>query len=153
MSETAIRRATMADVPRIAELFTASRLHAYRGIVPEADIVASGDPSLPKWHVRVVEDGPGTFVAERGGRILGFAHMAGSELCSLHVDPASHGGGIGRALLDFCRETIGEGFYLQCLVGNEPAMAFYDKAGLRRDGEADQPIHGKIYKSVRFVAE
>lgn len=151
LSEPAIRPATLGDIPRVAEIFGAARLIAYRGLVPEADILASSDPDRPKWRQMLEPGVTQLLVAERDGIVQAMAVLEIPKLESLHVHPDAQGTGIGRALFDHCRKLSGPGMELYCLLGNERAMAFYEKAGMRRMQDVEQDVYGKIYPAVRFA--
>ncbi|WP_420403406.1 GNAT family N-acetyltransferase [Nisaea sp.] len=153
MSGLDIRRATTADIPRVAGIYRDARLHAYHGLVPDPDIIASAAPDRPKWRELLADPAVSVFVAERDGAIVAMAIMEGVKLESLHVDPAAHGSGIGQRFLAFCRQQAGPGMELYCLAGNHRAIEFYCKAGMRQAGDVDQLIFGKIYPAHRFVYE
>ena len=80
------------------------------------------------------------FVAERGGRILGFAaalveegHL---ELDGLFVEPGHWREGIGSALVDAAvHEARRRGLALM-VIANPLALGFYEKSGFAREGEA-----------------
>ena len=146
-----IRRAAAEDIPRIAEIFGAARLMAYRDLVPEADILASSDPARPKWRSLLESEKTDFLVAEHSGQVMAMAILEVPKLESLHVHPDAQGTGIGRALLEHCRARTGVGMELYCLAGNDRAIAFYEKAGMRRTGRVDQDVFGTIYPALRFV--
>lgn len=153
VSDLNIRAATAADIPRVAEIYRDARLLAYGGIVPDADVIASAAPDRPKWQELLEDPAVSFFVAEHGGQVVSMAIMEGTKLESLHVDPALHGGGIGRSFLAFCREQAGPGMELYCLAGNDRAIGFYRKAGMRQAEDVDQVIYGNTYPAHRFVYE
>jgi diamine N-acetyltransferase len=153
VSGLTIRTATLADIPRVAEIYCAARLLAYDGLVPEADLIASAAPDRPKWLELLEDEGVTFLVGERDGDILVMAILEGSKLESLHVDPAAHGGGIGKALLAHCRALAGPSMELYCLAGNDRAIGFYEKAGMRQTGSVDQEIYGARYDALRFAYE
>lgn len=151
VSGLSIRAATLADIPRVAEIYCAARLLAYDGQVPKADLIASAAPDRPKWRELLEDDGVTFLVGERDGIITAMAIMEGAKLESLHVDPAVHGLGIGKALLAHCRTLAGSGMELYCLAGNDRAIRFYEKAGMRQTGAVDQIIYGTRYDALRFA--
>tara|TARA_R110002012_G_scaffold119436_7_gene268536 strand:- start:316 stop:792 length:477 start_codon:yes stop_codon:yes gene_type:complete len=151
VSGLTIRAATEADIPRIAEIYCAARLIAYNGLVPDADLIASAAPDRPKWRDLLEDEGVTFLVGERDGIIAAMAVMEGRKLESLHVDPSLHGGGIGKALLAHCHTLAGPGMELYCLAGNERAIGFYEKAGMRQTGAVDQVIFGARYDALRFA--
>lgn len=153
MSGLTIRPATLEDIPHVAQIYCAARLIAYDGLVPEADLIASAAPDRPKWRELLEDEGVTFLVGERDGEILAMAILEGAKLESLHVDPAAQGGGIGKALLAHCRALAGPSMELHCLVANDRAIGFYEKAGMRRTGSVDQEVYGVLYDALRFAYE
>ncbi|MEO9902607.1 GNAT family N-acetyltransferase [Nisaea sp.] len=151
MSGLTIRQATLADIPRAAEIFLDARLLAYSPIFSETIIRETSAPDLPKWPALVERNPPAFFLAETEAGVQGLLLIEERRLDSLHVDPASHGLGIGRALFEFARDLIGPGMDLVCLVGNDRAKRFYEKAGLRNAGIIDQATGSVVNKGYRFV--
>lgn len=153
MTDLQFRDATESDIPRIAEIFREARLLAYDGVVPLDEIANSSGPEDARWQELLADEAVSFLVAERNGQVLAMAVVSGKMLKSLHVDPATHGGGIGRAFLAHCRTITGPGMELNCVVGNDRAAAFYEKAGMQRAGIVEQKIYDKIYPAHRFVFE
>ena len=151
VSGLTIRAATLADIPRAAEIFLKARLLAYSPIMPESVIRETAAPDLPIWRRWVEKEPPMFFLAETEAGVQGLLLLEETRLDSLHVDPASHGHGLGRALFEFARDQIGPGMDLVCLVGNDRAKRFYEKAGLRNAGRIDQPTGNLINQAYRFV--
>jgi ribosomal protein S18 acetylase RimI-like enzyme len=72
-------------------------------------------------------------VAETEGRIVGFAALYAPQsfVHHLYVDPASHGRGIGRALLGRAVALAGGTASLKCQLRNAAALGFYRRLGWR----------------------
>jgi GNAT superfamily N-acetyltransferase len=72
-------------------------------------------------------------VAEFDGAIIGFAHLSGDEVGTLHVDPASKRLGVGRSLMAAAEvELRSFGFSrlrIETEEFNTPAHAFYAALG------------------------
>lgn len=68
-------------------------------------------------------------VAERDGRVVGFAAVLRSYIGWLYVDPDEHGRGIGRALLRWAKRLAGEDAWTIALVNNHTARALYASEG------------------------
>lgn len=99
MPGPAIRRARVSDAPALARVQRAS----VRGLAREAYSprqIAVWARLGPLYHLWALTAGREVaFVAEAGGRILGFASVKGGEVTAVFVRPAAAGRGIGSALL------------------------------------------------------
>jgi ribosomal protein S18 acetylase RimI-like enzyme len=147
-----IRRAQRDDIPAIRKIHRAAWSLAYRGIVPDAAIeAATGQPDAA-WAAAIAEERPGLFVALRAGVVVGWLRLVGTMIKSLHVDPACHGGGIGRTLLDHAVGLIGGDAFLLCLLENRRAAGFYVRLGWRNGGRESERIGGADYPAIRFLA-
>ncbi|GAB4007563.1 GNAT family N-acetyltransferase [Nocardioides ultimimeridianus] len=130
-----IRAAVPADIPRIAEVQLAAR---------------EASPMPPGLHpVDEIRDylatqlGPTeAWVAERDGRIVGYARVGPGWLHDLYVEPSAQGLGVGGALLDLVKAQQPDGFCLWVFVSNAPARDFYLARGLveveRTDGAGNE---------------
>lgn len=140
----ALRRAGPGDWAEVAEIHSASWRSAYRGIYPDSYL----DEEVPVerrlfWREALAAMDPeldATFLAERGGRAVGFAcirrraEAAGPLLDNLHVLPDRKGAGIGRRLMGAAASWLVDkepGAALQLVVwaDNAPARAFYARMG------------------------
>jgi [ribosomal protein S18]-alanine N-acetyltransferase len=105
-------------------------------------------PEAPHWALAVYEgfllaESPvkRIFVAEDGGRILGFtaAQVVGDvcELESIVVDVAARRTGLGAALLaalkEWARQSGAIRVELEVRAGNTSGVAFYERAGFSTD--------------------
>jgi len=138
-----IRRGTMLDLPRIAELFDAYR--QFYGQAPDPD----GARAFLRERLQAGDSV--LLIAERDRRFLGFAQLYPSFsstsmkrlwiLNDLFVAPAHRRGGVGRALLaaadDFARATVAKGLLLATQKTNATAKALYEACGWRRDDDFD----------------
>jgi ribosomal protein S18 acetylase RimI-like enzyme len=118
---------------------------AYRHVFPPEELDA-----LPvdetRWRRRFIEEPPGwsTFVAERGGEVVGFASVGPSrdergigELYAIYVDPEDWSNGVGRALIEQAEQRLARDFdeaTLWVLTDNPRARRFYEQAGWHLDG-------------------
>jgi len=138
-----IRRGTMPDLPRIAELFDAYR--QFYGQAPDPD----GARAFLRERLQAGDSV--VLIAERDRRFLGFAQLYPSFssqsmkrlwiLNDLFVAPAQRRSGVGRALLaaadDFARATVAKGLLLATQKTNATAKALYEACGWRRDDDFD----------------
>ncbi|MGY1595157.1 GNAT family N-acetyltransferase [Geodermatophilus sp. SYSU D00708] len=101
------------------------------------DVLA--EPEVDTWRPRVAE--PGFLVAERDGRVVGFARAdAGTgEVAYLYVDPDEQGRGTGRlllaAVLDRLRSAGHRRARLRTEERNTGPRRFYESDGWRATGE------------------
>ena len=116
-----IRRATPDDAPAISDLFVRARDQmTYLPRIPE-----HVRPLLGGWFLERAE----LWVAEEGGRVVGFAGVSGSELTHLYTDPLAQNRGVGRALLDHVKSLRPERLELWVFQKNEGARRFYERHG------------------------
>lgn len=111
-------------------------------------------------QILALDPAPGrVFVAEREGRIVGFAFAGSAQhpdakkniepardlhLFSLYLLDEEHGAGTGHALLE---ATIGqEPAQLWVISANDRARRFYERHGFRADGHevADPDLNGIV---------
>ena len=86
-------------------------------------------------------------VAIVGNEVVGFVVLKPASLDQLFIAPAHQSRGIGKALLDFAKQQMPEGFALRTAIDSR-APAFYDREGLRR-GETG--IHPRLgHKTVTY---
>lgn len=69
-----------------------------------------------------------TWVWVHAGRVVGFIALMGNEVGALFVDPAHHGAGFGRALMDHVHTLHGE-LEVEVFEANTVGRAFYDRYG------------------------
>jgi GNAT superfamily N-acetyltransferase len=149
-----IRRASVDDAAAIAGVQMRSSQWTYRGLMPDAhlDGRATAERIAERernWQAQLAADSPRhAFVAERDGRLLGFAIggpaedvMLGSdcgELYAIYVEPDVVGSGVGRALFAAATEDLRTRGFLRAVLwvleGNARARRFYEKAGWLPDG-------------------
>lgn len=94
-------------------------------------------------------DYPGIFVAEENGVVVGFAACTEDELAWLYVEPAHMRKGIGRQLMESVLQQFPKIYYIEALVGNEPAKALYEAMGFEVTGIE----RGKMPGNEEFTVE
>ena len=138
-----IRRASMPDLPRVAELFDAYR--QFYGQAPDPD----GARAFLRERLQTADSV--VLIAERDRRFVGFAQLYPSfsstamkrlwVLNDLFVAPAQRRAGAGRALLaaadDLARATSAKGLVLATQKTNAAAQALYRAHGWKPDEAFD----------------
>jgi GNAT superfamily N-acetyltransferase len=145
-----VRGAVPDDAAAIATIRVAGWRAAYAGLIEQAvldalDPVTEAVRRRAEWAER-----PTPVVAEVDGRVVGFvltcpyrtaieapAHWPhdpdAGEVAALYVDPAVHGRGVGRALMDRALADLRAAghpvAHLWVLTGNARARRFYEAAG------------------------
>ena len=155
MPDLTFRPAGSDDAPAIAALHADSWRRHYRGAY--SDSYLDGDlvtERLAVWSSRLATpDGTGTVIAERGGEIAGFVHVAfdrdplwGTLVDNLHVVHHQHRSGIGRRLLALAAQSAAVHaesavLHLFVLEQNVAAQRFYLACGAqnRERGLASPP--------------
>jgi GNAT superfamily N-acetyltransferase len=89
---------------------------------------------------------PATVVVVRGGILAGFAAWSGPLLGQLYVAAAQRGTGVAVALLTEAERRMAnlgvETAELHCILGNDRARCFYERAGWTHAGKAIEPVEG-----------
>jgi putative acetyltransferase len=92
-----------------------------------------------------------TWVYEREGVVVGFISLIGNEVAALFVQPAFHGTGAGRALVDKARELHGD-LEVEVFEINTIGLQFYLKYGFVPFLEKNHEITNKKVIRLRFTA-
>lgn len=146
-----VRKATLEDAERIAEIHITGWRAAYRGIVADGFLFGKLNVCRRAGNIRKeLAEGAGEhYVAERAGAAAAFMVIgdprdadkpadACLELWAIYVEPALKRSGLGRELAAFFEaEAARRGrkeAYLWVLEDNAPGRAFYEELGYRPDG-------------------
>ena len=165
-----VREATPEDARAIAEVHVRSWQTAYRGELPDDYLDGlSVDERASGWTGRLAEPplGVETFVAEDGGRVIGFtgfgptrdgdAPAGTGEVYTLYLLPGWVGRGVGRELFACANDRLRELGYpratLWVLATNERSRRFYEQAGWTFDGtESTHQDQCQNLPIVRYAA-
>ncbi len=148
MSDLLIRRAAISDIPVIDKLlYEVHKVHS--DIRPDLFKPGSKKYTDDELKVIIADDKTPVFVADKDGQVLGYAFCIHKQFLNdnnltdiktlyiddLCVDETSRGLHVGTALyeyvLDFAKKN---GYYnvtLNVWAGNDNAMKFYEKVGLK----------------------
>ncbi|MGB0099650.1 MAG: GNAT family N-acetyltransferase [Nocardioides sp.] len=127
LADLLLRPATEADAVAVAEAHLASRGRAVETGAMPPSVHASWE-AYPWLAGRLATDE--VWVAETGGRIVGYVRLTPTWLDDLFVVPEQAGRGVGSALLDLAKAQRPGGFCLWVFETNTPARAFYAGRGL-----------------------
>ena len=135
-----LRAAMPGDAEIIADYHHRCWQIGYRGLIAD-EILDQMLPSdrLARWQALLAAPGAHqTVVAELDGRAVAHTLVVGPEILNVYVDPNFWRQGLGRLMLAEGERLVSEGGHpeavLNTLVGNEPALALYERAGwVRQD--------------------
>ena len=124
-----IRKASIEDISRIAEILVFSKRKNYRQIFNNdiGSFVELQVCQLAKEYIDRPELLNGYFVYD-DGFVKGVIHIDGSEIKELYVEPFFEGKGIGGELIEFAKTKFNCS-KLWVLVENEGAKKFYRQHG------------------------
>lgn len=130
-----------AEMSAVAALWHDSWHDGHAALLP-APIVAQRD--LGSFAARLVPLLAETVVAVENDRIVGFGALVGSEIDQLYVTRAARGTAVAADLLASLEDRLRQAGVMraeiQCLEGNDRALAFYRRHGWQVTGTADLPI-------------
>ena len=160
-----LRSATIADAEAIAALHADVWRETYRDLAPQAAIDALKEAHrLRQWRASLSREDEAcvTAVAEIGGAIVGFTQLASPqepafgdrrEVKYLYVARSQARQGIGRQMLRhlavIALQSEAQSMGLGVVVGNEPAIGFYQAMGARLAGRYQDP--GPLWRSDNLL--
>ncbi|MEH6473488.1 MAG: GNAT family N-acetyltransferase [Halopseudomonas sp.] len=92
-----------------------------------------------------------TWVAELDGSVLGFIALLGNEVGAIFVDPAFHGSGKGKALMDKAREIHGD-LEVDVFRANAIGRQFYSRYGFKLLREETHAETGNAVLRLQYTA-
>jgi ribosomal protein S18 acetylase RimI-like enzyme len=165
--EFMIREAEFDDAPAIAQVSYLTWLHAYRGIIPDAELDSLNLESVTdKWVqiLSLISPRGDTFVAINDESIIAYSRFYPSvdsdddqdgvaTIGSIYVHPDFQHHGVGRGLMEnILKVAKDHGFKevtLHVLAANERARKFYEFLGWEQD--LDPVIEGLDEESTPKV--
>jgi ribosomal protein S18 acetylase RimI-like enzyme len=166
-----IREAEPEDAKAIAGVHVRSWQAAYRGQLTDEYLDGLSVEERLEQHRRSLEEPRAewrTWVADDGGRVVGFAVTGPSEdadaepstaeVYAIYLEPDRVGTGLGRGLFEHAVADLRErGFKvvtLWVLETNERARRFYEVAGWHADGaESSERVDCDMRPTVRYRVE
>ena len=127
-----IRPYRPTDLPTLLDVWDAATRLAHPFL--EEDYLAQERVNIPEKYIPVAD----TWVCEREGAVVGFLALIGNEVGALFVDPAHHGAGFGRALMDKARELHAT-LELDVFEANSIGRRFYERYGFT---VLEKTVHG-----------
>ena len=102
---------------------------------PEYRALLEAHPDAVELPAEQIENGE-VIVAERDGKIAGFAAVVGGELDGLFVEPALWRQGVGTALVETAAHEARRRGLSLTVTANPGAREFYESCGFSVEGEA-----------------
>ena len=157
MDEVSIRRAGAADAAALAQLGADTFVAAFGGLYPAADLRAflAEHYTAPAFLEYLEADGHALWIAEAGGRAVGYAQVGPcalphdevtadcGELKRLYVRPDGQNGGVGGKLANVALQWLGapgRRLWIGVWSKNLGAQRFYARLGFEKVGEYEFPV-------------
>ena len=143
-----IRPATPDDAAAIAAVLVRSWRRDYADIV-DPQVLAELDVAerAELWRSWLDDEEIDAWVAEEGGRTVGFASVREAKLTTLYVDPFAQGAGVGTRLLATA-EAAGAR-ELAVFDANGHGRAFYEARGWRDAGPGGEWLDRPLRRYVK----
>jgi ribosomal protein S18 acetylase RimI-like enzyme len=164
--DTTLRRSIPADARALAEIHVAAWRQAYRKIVPDSYLEKFTVESRTKrFREFLAVNTAETYVAEQGGRIIGFLTLGGArdtdeepgntgEIWGIYVSPELWRRGVGRYLCEQGQNLLASRDFaiatLWVLEANSRARSFYEAMGFQPDGATKQLPLGIPLAAIRY---
>lgn len=158
-----VRQAKLADAGGVAEVHSASWLHAYTGVIPHQSLSAMVRRRDDKWWARAIRHSTRILVLEDKGEIVGYATLGANrvgalpqegEIYEIYLLPEYQGVGLGKKLFLSARKELHKlglkGCVTWVLEDNDPAMQFYANAGGQDVAEGTETFNGKTLNKIAF---
>lgn len=138
-----IRQSRPEDGARVLHIWRAAVDATHHFLHPDDRAAIEGElagflPTAPLW-----------LAVDSANRALGFMLLDGAQMEALFVDPAHHGRGVGRALVDHARH-LHPVLTTDVNVQNPQAAGFYDRLGFVETGRSDRDSQGRPYPLIHL---
>lgn len=164
-----IRRATLDDVPKLAEIHVLAWQAAYADYLPVAYLHSLNiDKRLSDWNAWLSDPGPGTtIVVENSKKVVGFCVFGPArdnseiskqvgEILALNIHPkfwrCGYGGFLCKEVLNKAQQHEWTSLILWVLKSNEHAKLFYQSLGFKSDGfeRIDLVDEGVSFEEIQY---
>ncbi len=140
-----IRQSRPDDSARVMDIWRAAVDATHHFLLPQHRAAIEAElagflPSAPLWLAVDGED-----------RAIGFMLLDGAQMEALFVDPACHGQGVGRALVDHAR-GLHRVLTTDVNAQNPQAAGFYARLGFVEVGRSDRDGQGRPYPLIHLRA-
>jgi GNAT superfamily N-acetyltransferase len=136
-----IKTATISDAKEMQRLHTSAVRTTCKDFYNKKQIDAWLEGRSPEGFHEGINNGD-MFIAEENGKILGFGHAIPSEIVAVFVDPAFHGQGVGKLLLDYGLKIALNGHQKVKAESTINAEGFYAKHGFKKLKESSVTRRG-----------
>ncbi|QVN18682.1 acetyltransferase [Burkholderia pyrrocinia] len=138
-----IRKSTEADGTRVLDI--------WRGAVDATHHFLSDDDrrEIESEVVTFLPGAPLDLAVDDDDRAIGFMLLDGSHMEALFVDPAHHGAGVGRLLVEAALRRHPD-LSTDVNEQNEAAAGFYERLGFERCGRSALDGQGRAYPLIHL---
>jgi putative acetyltransferase len=137
----AIRRAREADFDALARVW----FEGYLASAGDAPVPAEVTQAVLRARIPgdIEARGWDLYAAEAGDRIVAILAIIRAEkaLDQIFVGDGWRSRGVGKALLDFVKREMPDGFWLRTHILNTSAQGFYENEGMTHTRDAPHPRH------------
>ncbi len=123
-----IKTATISDAKEMHRIHTSAVRTTCKKFYTEKQIGAWLEGRSPEGYNEGINKGD-MFIAEEKGKIVGFGHAIPGKIVAVFVDPAFHGKGVGKLLLDHGLQIALKGHQNIKAESTINAEGFYEKHG------------------------
>jgi putative acetyltransferase len=142
--ETMVRKYTAEDTDVLVSVWKAATAVAHPFL--KQAFVAQETENLRSLYLPNAE----TWVVEDNDTPVGFVALIGDEIGGLFLDPACHGKGLGKALVDHAIALKGP-MWLEVFEKNAIGRRFYDRYGFVEIDRSKHEATGEILIKVAFT--
>ncbi|WP_241300062.1 acetyltransferase [Burkholderia stabilis] len=138
-----IRKSTQADGARVLDIWR-SAVDATHHFLSDADRRA-----IESDVMSFLPDAPLDLAVDESDRPIGFMLLDGSHMEALFIDPAHHGAGVGRLLVEAALSRHPD-LSTDVNEQNEAAAGFYERLGFERCGRSALDGQGRPYPLIHL---